>query len=87
MSFDFPFVRLFGNFVITLICFTTAHPSSSFFFAGVRVAQLFIFLCCVVWFVCLRRVSRVPNVADVSGLSILDCPFGFFLTFTYAIFW
>jgi len=28
-------------------------------------------------FVCLRSVSCVPNVASVSGLSILDSPFGF----------
>ena len=27
-------------------------------------------------FVCLRTVSCVPNVASVSMLSILDCPFG-----------
>ena len=32
-----------------------------------------VFLC----FVCRRPVSCVPNVASVSGLSILDCPFGF----------
>ena len=40
----------------------------------VRVAHCFSF--CVV-FVCLRPVSCVPTVAGVSGLSILDCPFGF----------
>jgi hypothetical protein len=28
--------------------------------------------------VCLRPESYVPNVASFSGLSILDCPFGFF---------
>ena len=43
------------------------------FFGEVRVAHLLSFLCCV----CLRSVSCVPNVASVSGLSILDCPFGF----------
>jgi hypothetical protein len=26
--------------------------------------------------VCLRAVSCGPNVASVSGLSIIDCPFG-----------
>jgi hypothetical protein len=43
----------------------------------VHVAHLFSFLCCVVLlcFVCL--VFSVPNVANVSGLSILDCTFGF----------
>jgi len=34
-------------------------------------------LCCVVlWFVCFRPVSCVPNVANVSGLSIPDNTFG-----------
>jgi len=34
---------------------------------------------CVVFncFVCLSHVSYVPNVACVSGLSILDCSFRF----------
>ena len=36
---------------------------------------LLIFL--VFCFVCLRPVSYVPTVADFSGLSILDFPFGF----------
>ena len=30
-------------------------------------------LCCVFCFVCLRLVFCVPNVACLSGLSILDC--------------
>ena len=29
--------------------------------------------------VCLRSVSCGPNVASVSGLSIIDCPFGVFV--------
>jgi hypothetical protein len=32
-----------------------------------------VFLC----FVYLRSVSCVPNVASFSGLSVLDCHFGF----------
>jgi len=32
---------------------------------------------CVFCFVCLRLVLCVPNVPSISGLSILDCPFGF----------
>ena len=41
-------------------------------------SALLIFLVfCVFCFVCLRPVSCVPNVASVSGLSILDFPFGF----------
>ena len=31
----------------------------------------------VLCFVCLRPVSCVHNVASLSGLSILDCPFCF----------
>ena len=48
------------------------HTSSPPVFA-VRISHLFSF----------RPVSCIPNVAHaiVSGLSILDCPFGFFLTF------
>jgi hypothetical protein len=36
-------------------------------------------LCCVVFFsfVCLGPVSYVPNVASISGMSVLDCPFSF----------
>ena len=45
------------------------------------VSMLFIFFCVVLClffcFVRLRPVFCVPNVASVSGLSILDCPFGF----------
>jgi hypothetical protein len=41
------------------------------------VAHLFSFRCCFFVFVCLRPVSCVPNIASVSGLFILDWPFGF----------
>ena len=47
------------------------------FFGRVCVVHLFSFLCYIFCFVCLRHVSCVPNVASVSGLFILDCPFGF----------
>ena len=40
------------------------------------VSYIFSCLCCVVFF-CLRPVFCVSVVASVSGLSILDCPFGF----------
>jgi hypothetical protein len=36
-------------------------------------------LCCVVGCARLRLVSCVPNVASFCGLSILDCPFCFWL--------
>ena len=48
-------------------------------FGEVRVVVLLNFLCCVVFCVSLRPVSCVTNVDSVSGLSIIDCPFGFFL--------
>ena len=51
---------------------------NSRFFAGVRIACLFIFLYCVVFFVfvCLCPVSCVLNVASISGLtsSCVLCP-------------
>jgi hypothetical protein len=48
-------------------------------FGGVRVPYLFIiFFCIVFFFVCLRPVSCIPNAVSFAGMSILDCPFGFF---------
>ena len=49
---------------------SSLHYLCFFAFSGVQHI-----LCCV--FVCPRPVSRVSNVASFSGLSILDCPFGF----------
>jgi len=46
-----------------------------------RVAHLYRFLYHVFYFVCLRPVSCVLNVASISGLSILDCLLRFSLTF------
>jgi hypothetical protein len=44
-------------------------------FAGIRVGQLFNFLCFVFLVCCLRPVSFVPNVASFSGLSVIDSHF------------
>ena len=35
---------------------------------------------CVVYYTCfcLRLLSGIPNITSFSGLSIRDCPFGFF---------
>jgi hypothetical protein len=44
---------------------------------GIDAAHVFSFLSCGICFVCLHPVSCVPNVARVSGLSNVDCPFGF----------
>jgi hypothetical protein len=48
--------------------------SPPFFCLVVHFAHLFSFLCCVVFlcYMCLGPVSCMPNVACVSGLSILD---------------
>ena len=46
-------------------------------YGGVCVAHRFSSLCCVFSFICPRPVSCVPNVASFSGLSIIDCHFGF----------
>ena len=53
-------------------------------FYGIRVTNRFSFPCCVVLLFCcfyfillVFILCRVPNVAFVSGLSILDCSFGF----------
>jgi hypothetical protein len=47
-------------------------------FVGVRVAQRFsVFVVLCFFLVCRRTVSCLPNVASISGLSILICPFGF----------
>jgi len=53
------------------------HMGSPLVFDGVRVVRLFRFLCCIHCFVCLHHMSCVPNFDSFSGLSILDCPFGF----------
>ena len=43
-------------------------------FGGVCVAHLLSFLCCVLYFTCLRLVY---GVVSFSGLFIIDYPFGF----------
>jgi hypothetical protein len=48
------------------------HLVSPPVFGEVRVVVLLSFLCCVVFCVSLRPVSCVPNVTNVSGLSIID---------------
>ena len=53
------------------------HLGSPPVFGGVYVAHIFSFLYCVICFACLRPVSCVPNISSFSGLSILDCSFGF----------
>jgi thiosulfate reductase cytochrome b subunit len=45
-------------------------------FDGVRVIYL-LFSAVLISFVCVHPLSCVSNIACVSILSILDCPFGF----------
>jgi hypothetical protein len=52
---------------------TWIHPR---FFGGVRVAHLFSFLFFLVFCLSSSCVSCLPKLASVSGLSILDFPFG-----------
>jgi len=68
----------FGYVAFPLLLTIREHlGSSSVFFGKVRVAYLFA-LFFVLWFVLLIFVLYlVSNVSCISGLSILDCPFGF----------
>ena len=47
----------------------TAYPSRA------PVSNIFSFVLRIL--LCFRPVSCIPNVASVSVLSILDCPFGY----------
>ena len=53
--------------------------SLSGFWCGPEFPFVLVLFFALLWvFVCIRHVSRVPNVASVSGLSILDYPSVFF---------
>jgi hypothetical protein len=56
-----------------LLCFLYVFAHSDF--QHFAVAHLFSFLC--VFYFCLCPVPCVPNVASLSGLYIVDCPFCF----------
>ena len=45
-------------------------------FDGVRVIYL-LFSAVLISFVCIHPLFCVSNIAGISGLSTLDCPFGF----------
>ena len=66
---DFFLVIFFCFFLFFIFCFVCF------------VLFCFVFLCVCLFVFCfyLRPVSCVPNVASVSGFSILDFPFGFLL--------
>jgi hypothetical protein len=52
-----------------------AHPS--LFVVVGSMLLVFLIFCVVFCFPCFRPLFCLPNVASVSRLSILDCPFGF----------
>ena len=60
---------MFTSFLLPVVCMR-AHVLFTLF---VLSAHIVLYFC----FVCLRRVSYVPNVIRFSGFSILDCPLGF----------
>jgi len=60
---------------LTVLPFEGAWVHPQFF---VRSVLLVVLVFCVVFFYLFVIIlSCVPDVAGVSGLSILDCPFGF----------
>ena len=70
-----PVVCRRAHVVLCFVCLFTYSDVQQF-----AVAHLSSFLCFGGFFggfFCLRPVSYVPTVADSSGLSILDFPFGF----------
>ena len=71
-------VRLYLQ--LKLVCRRARDLFTLFVFACVNSGVQRI-LCCVgffFFFFCLRLVSGIPNVASLSGLFILDCPFRLF---------
>ena len=51
------------------------HLSSPLFLVGFVLLIFLVFCVVFLCFICLRCVSCLPNVASISGLFILDCPF------------
>ena len=61
-------------------CYPSWPPGFTLgFLVGSEFPFVLVLCCALLWvFVCIRHVSCVPNVASVSGLSILDYPSVFF---------
>ena len=80
---------VFGGVPVFTPCFWWGPCVHPLFLVG---SMLFIFLvfcvvlCCVLFVLTSSCVLCVPNVASFSGLSILDCLFGF-LMITFIILW
>ena len=58
-----------------LYCEQLGSPQS-FLVVG-SMLLVFLIFCVVFCFPCFRPLFCLPNVASVSRLTILDCPFGF----------
>ena len=56
-----------------LLGITWGHPR----ILSEPVFLIFLVFCVVLYIVCLRPVSYMPNIVGASGWSILDCSFGF----------
>jgi len=74
VCYGFHIKKMFGSFLHSVVCRSSRVFLCLFSYSGVQHI-----LCCVFCFCigCLRFVSCTPNVASFSGLSILDCLFGF----------
>ena len=74
VRYDFRFKTMFGSSLLPVVHRSALVLFLLFVFVCDCVQQI---LCCVLCCVGLRPVSCVLNVASLSGLSILECPFGF----------
>ena len=78
MNYDplrFPYNTIFGSSLPPVVC-RRAHVLFTLF-VFVCVSWCPITLCCHFCLVYHRPESCIPNVVSFSGLSILDCTFGF----------
>jgi len=79
LMLSFLFVILFGLFQSTKIFACYCHC----FFAGVQIAYLFGFLCCVFYFICLRSVVLFRLLLVSLECQILIVPSGFSNLYVY----
>ena len=64
-------------FVCLFVCFSFYVVGLSDLFVFGLFFNVFYYFCCCCFIVCHRPVSSVSKVAILSGLSSIDCPFGF----------
>ena len=68
---------MFGSSLPPVVCRRAQVLFTLFVFVCVKRCPTHIVMYCVFMFCLSLSSSCVPNVASFSGLSILDCPFGF----------